>query len=164
MSLLDAGGREIVEGERIGATEKQIVYRPEQTEILYILVETRFGFSDLDSYHLIVNEGQVESGRLQIAQVRVFPNPVPAGSMEVTFAFRIPNFQLAEETKLDILNSAGDLLYTDVQADVIGSSRFLWAARSGRGGMLSSGIYLYVISATRGGQTVRKLGKMALIK
>ena len=164
LSLLDANGKKITDGEIIKPTEQQIVYRPDQTETLYILIESRSGFTDVDSYRLTVGVVQTESGTLELAQIRVFPNPVRAEHTEVTFAYTIADFQFAEEVEISILNIAGDPVHTDSHRDVIGSNRFLWDGKNNQGETVASGIYIYIISATQGEQTVREIGKMGRVK
>ena len=164
LSLLDARGGKIAEGQIINSTEQQIIYRPDRTDALHLLIESRFGFSNVDSYRLIVNAVQSESGILKLAQVRVFPNPLRAEQAEVIFAYTIPDFQLAEEIELSIFSVAGDLVHTDFHRDVIGSNRFLWDGKNDQAEAIASGIYIYVISATQGEQTVREIGKIGLVR
>ena len=163
--LLDSVGRKIVEGESLGgSSDREIIFKVHQTDILYVLVESFLGFSDRDSYHLLVGEGQVVSAQLRLTGGRVFPNPVPVAHPEVTFGFAIPDFQLAESIELEIFDSAGHVVHVDVQKNVVGSGRFLWDIARPRDGAFSSGVYLYVISATRGEQTVRFHGKVAVVR
>jgi M6 family metalloprotease-like protein len=162
--LLDEDGRKLAEGEEVTPNERRIVYKPERTGTLFIVVESRFGFSEVDSYRLIVNAVQIGSGALQLAQVRVFPNPFRTEHAEAVFAYTIPDLQLADAVELEIFNIAGDLVYRDVRREVIGASRFRWDGKSIDGTMLASGVYIYVLSATQGGETVREVGKMGIVR
>ena len=164
LSLLDAGGQPIADGEKTGVAEQQVAYLPEQIGAIYILVESHFGFSDVDSYLLTINEAQTGSGTLQLAAIRAFPNPFRRGHSAVTFTYTIPEFQLAEEVKLDIFSLAGGLVHTDTRANVIGSNRFRWDGKNADGVVVASGIYLYVISATQGGQTIRKVDRIGVLR
>jgi len=164
LSLFDTNGGKITDGERSGRTEQRIVYRPEQTGTLYISIESRFGFSNVNSYRLTINAVQTEFGTLKIAPIRVFPNPVRAGNSEVTFAYTIADFQLAEAVELEIFNLSGDLVHQDSRREVIGSNRFRWNGKNEGGNTIASGVYLYVISATRGHETVREIGKISVVK
>lgn len=164
LSLLDASGRKIIDGVTTELTNQHIVFRPVKAEPLFILVESRSGFNALDSYHLSVSEGKIESGELQVSRVRVYPNPVPRGESRITFDFTIPDFQLVEEIELDVLTTSGDLVHTDLRHDVIGTGSFIWDLELSQNRSIATGVYLYVISALRDGQYVRELGKIAVIR
>ncbi|MCZ6678933.1 MAG: M6 family metalloprotease domain-containing protein [Candidatus Poribacteria bacterium] len=164
LALLDANGRKIVDGEKVGPTEQRIIYQPEETGLLHISVESQFGFSDVDSYRLTVDAVQIQSGVLKLAQIRVFPNPVRAEHTEAIFSYTIPDFQRAEQVELEIFNIAGDLVHTDVRQSVIGSSQFRWTGASNQGEAVANGIYIYVISARQGEETVREIGKVGVVR
>ena len=164
LSLLDVGGHPIADAQQSGPAEQQVAYLPERAGAIYILVESHFGFSDVDSYLLTINEAQTGSGTLQLSAIRAFPNPLRREHTAVTFTYTIPEFQLAEEVKLDIFSPAGGLVYTDTRANIIGSNRFRWDGKNADGRVVASGIYLYVISATQGGQTTRKGDKISVVR
>ena len=164
LSLLDASGRKIIDGVATELTNQHIVFRHSKAEPLFILVESRAGFNALDSYHLTVREGKIGSGELQVSRVRVFPNPLPLGETRITFDFTIPDFQLVDEIELDVFTPAGDVVHSDLLRDVIGSGRFVWDLESNQNRSIATGVYLYVLSASRNEQYVRELGKMAVIR
>ena len=164
LTLLDVSGRKLVDGEQIGLTEQRIVYQPERTGTLHISIESQFGFSEANSYRLTVNAVQTQSGALQLTQIRVFPNPVRPEHSEAIFSYTIPDLQLAEKVELEVFNIAGDLVHTDVRQEVIGSSQFRWEAKADQGNALAGGIYIFVLSATQGKETVREIGKVGLIR
>ena len=164
LSLLDASGQKIIDGITTELTNQRIVFRPAKTEPLFILVESRAGFNALDSYHLTIREGKIESGELQISRIRVYPNPLPLGETRIIFDFTIPDFQLVEEIELDVLTTAGDVVHSDLLRDVVGSGRFVWDLEHIQNRSFATGVYLYVLSAYRDDQYVRELGKMAVIR
>ena len=164
LSILDESGRHIAAAGKIGPTEQQVVFQPERTDTFFISVESRSGFSEVDSYLLTVNAVQTRSGTLKLAQVRAFPNPVRADHGEVIFSYTIPDFQLAEVLELEIFNIAGDLVHTDVRQNVIGSGQFRWDGKNESDEMPATGIYIFVISATQDEKTVQKIGKIGLVR
>jgi M6 family metalloprotease-like protein len=164
LSLLDALGRKIIDGVTTELTNQHIVFRPVKSEPLFILVESRAGFNALDSYHLTVREGKIGSGELQVSRVRVYPNPLPLGETRITFDFTIPDFQLVDEIELDVFTPAGEVVHSDLLHDVIGAGRFVWDLESNQNRSIATGVYLYVLSASRNEQYVHELGKMAVIR
>ena len=164
LSLLDALGRKIIDGVTTELTNQHIVFRPVKSDPLFILVESRAGFNALDSYHLTVREGTIGSGELQVSRVRVYPNPLPLGETRITFDFTIPDFQLVDEIELDVFTPAGEVVHSDLLHDVIGAGRFVWDLESNQNRSIATGVYLYVLSASRNEQYVHELGKMAVIR
>ena len=164
LSILDESGRHIAAAVRIRPTELQIVFQPERTDTFFISVESRFGFSETDSYLLTVHAAETQSRALKLAQVRAFPNPVRAEHNEVIFFYTIPDFQLAEEVELAIFNIAGDLVHTDVRQNIIGSGQFRWNGNNAGAEVPATGIYIFVISATQGEEMVQEIGKVGLVR
>ena len=164
LSILDKIGQYIATAEWVEPTELQVVFQPEQTDIFFISVESLSGFSDVDSYLLTVNAVQTRSGRLRLAQVRAFPNPMRGAHNEIIFSYTIPDFQLAEEAELEIFNIEGDLVYAEARQDVIGSGQFRWNGKNADNETLATGVYIFVISATQGGEIVQEIGKIGLVR
>ena len=164
LSILDASGQHIVDAKRVEATELQVVFQPERTDTFFISVESLSGFSEVDSYLLNVKAVQTRSGKLKLAQVRAFPNPMRATHNEIIFSYTIPDFQLAEEAELAIFNIAGDLVHTEVRQNVIGSGQFRWDGKNVDNETLATGIYIFVISAAQGEEKVQKIGKIGLVR
>ncbi len=164
LSVLDENGRHIAAAERIGTTELQVVFQPERVGRYFISVESQFGFSEVDSYLLTVNAVETQSGELKLAKVRAFPNPVRTEHREMIFSYTIPDFQLAEEVKLEIFNIAGDIIHTEVRQNIIGSGRFRWDRKNASGKLAVTGIYVFAISATQGEKTVQEIGKIGLLR
>lgn len=164
LSLLDMTGRKILDGATTELTNQHIVFHPVKAEPLFILVESRAGFNALDSYHLTVREGKLESGELQVSRIHVYPNPLPVGESRITFDFTILDFQLVDEMELDVFTPAGDVVHSDLLRDVAGSGRFVWDLGLNQNRPIATGVYLYVLSASRNEQYVRELGKLAVIR
>ena len=113
---------------------------------------------------MTVNAVEPQSGQLKLTQVRAFPNPMRSEHNAVIFFYTVPDFQLAEEVELEIFNIAGDIVYTDVQRNVIGSGHFRWHGKHADNEILATGIYLFAISAIQGGDVVQEVGKLGLIR
>ena len=82
----------------------------------------------------------------------------------MTFSYTIADLQLAEEVELYIFTLVVDLIHTDIRQNVVGSNRFRWNGKSNKGSVIASGIYVYVISATQGEETVRQIGKIGVVR
>jgi M6 family metalloprotease-like protein len=164
LSILNESGQQIATAERVSPTELQIILQPTQTGRFYISVESQSGFSEVDSYLLTVNAVEPQSGQLKLEQVRAFPNPIRAEHHAAFFFYTVPDLQLAEEVKLEIFNIAGDLVYTDVQSNVIGSGHFRWNGKNAANEIPATGIYIFAISAVQGENVVREVGKISLVR
>ena len=158
LSLFDQHQNLIAVSESMeSAVGQQIVYQAEATEILYLVVRSRSGFSSEQSYQLILQQIEDQVGRLQISRARSFPNPVQSGQ-RVTLTYTIPDFQKADEVALKIYSVGGDLVHSDSRPTVVGSGRFSWSAKG-----ISAGIYLYSIRAQRDGELHQVSGKIAVV-
>ena len=164
LSILDKNDQYIATARWVDVTELQVVFQPPQTDTFFISVESLSGFSEVDSYRLTVKAVQTRSGGLRLTQVRAFPNPMRGVHNEIIFSYTIPNFQLAEETELEIFNASGDLVHAEARQDVIGSGQFRWNAKSAENETLAPGIYIFVISATQGAETVQEIGKIGVVR
>ena len=164
LSILNASGQQIATAERIKSAELQVVFQPSRTDRFYISVESQSGFSEVDSYLLTVNAVEPRSGQLRLTQVRAFPNPIRAEHHAAFFFYTVPDVQLAEEVKLEIFNITGDLVYTDVQRNVIGSGYFRWNGKNAANEILATGVYIFVISAVHGENVVQEVGKVGLVR
>lgn len=164
LSILNENGHQIATAEIVNPAELQIIFQPTQTGRFYISVASRSGFSEVDSYLLTVNVVEPKSGQLTLTRVRAFPNPIRAEHAGVSFFYTIPDFQLAEEVELQIFNIAGDIVYTDVRRNVIGSGHFRWNGRNSDNGILAAGIYIFVISAIQGTDMAQEVGKIGFVR
>ncbi len=164
LSILDRSGQYIAAAEWVEATELQVVFQPESADTYFVSVESRSGFSEVDSYRLTVDVVETRSGLLKLTKVRAFPNPMRVGHREIIFSYTIPDFQLAEEVELEIYNIAGDLVHAEVRQNVIGSGQFRWNSKKVGNETLATGIYIFVISAIQGEKTVQEIGKIGLVR
>lgn len=164
LSILDKNDQYIATAEWVDVTELQVVFQPQQTDTFFISVESLSGFSEVDSYRLTVKAVQTRSGGLKLTQVRAFPNPMRGVHNEIIFSYTIPNFQLAEETELEIFNVSGDLVHAKARQNVIGSGQFRWNGKNAENETLAPGIYIFVISATQGAETVQEIGKIGVVR
>ncbi len=164
LSILNGSGQQIATAEHISSTELQVVFRPSRTDRFYISVQSRSGFSEVDSYLLTVKGVEPQAGQLKLSQVRAFPNPMRSEHNAVIFLYTIPDFQLAEQVELQIFNIAGDIVYTDVQRNVIGSGYFRWHGKNAENEIPATGIYIYAISALQGEDVVQEVGKVGLVR
>ena len=164
LSVLDKNNHYIATAERVEERELQVVFQPEQTGTFFISVESLSGFSEVDSYRLTINAVETRSGQLRLTQVRAFPNPMRANNSEMVFAYTIPNFQLADRVELEIFNIAGDLIHAEVRQNVIGSGQFRWNGKNVHNEILTTGIYIFVISAIQSENIVEEIGKIGLVR
>ena len=164
LSILNKDGQFIDAAEWIGVAELQIVFQPDSAGTFFVSVESLSGFSEVDSYLLTVEAVETRSGQLRLAKVRAFPNPMRADDKEMVFSYTIPDFQLADKIELVIFNVAGDLVYTTVRHDVIGSGQFRWNGKNVDNGTLATGIYVFMISATQGEEIAQAIGKIGLVR
>ena len=97
-------------------------------------------------------------------KVIVYPNPT---SHDATITFQLTK---SADVTLEVYDITGHLLYTDVLRDVVGqqsassSEIFVWECENQVGEPVASGIYLYVLEATREGAIVRRSGKVAVVR
>ena len=164
LSILDRSGQYIAAAEWVELKKLQVVFQPDSAGTLFVSVESLAGFSEVESYLLSVKAVETRSGVLRLAQVRAFPNPMRAEHSEMIFSYTIPNFQLAEKVELEIFNVAGDLVHTEVRQNVIGSGQFRWNGKNLGTETVATGIYIFTISATQGGQSAQEIGKIGLVK
>ena len=159
LSLQNQEGLEVKKGDRTGDT-RLIGYRVKSARALYIVVESQNGFDQYNAYRLQVKNAESTSSLLVLDHIKVYPNPC-YGFDPVIFNYVIPsrNLQFAERVDLEIYTIDKNLVYTDVQMDVIGSNQF-----SVNVNQLTSGIYVYMIQAQRREELVRKFGKFAVAR
>ena len=97
-------------------------------------------------------------------KVVVYPNPTSHAA--------IITFQLTKsaDVTLEIYDVTGNLLYTDVLHDVVGQQSasldeaFVWDCTNQAGDSVAGGVYIYVLEAEREGETVRRSGKVAVVR
>ena len=97
-------------------------------------------------------------------RVIVYPNPT---SHATTITFQLTK---SADVTLEIYNVTGHLLYTDVLRDVVGqqsgspSEIFVWECENQGGEPVAGGIYIYILEAQREDETVRRSGKVAVVR
>jgi len=139
--------------------EEMIIYRPTQTETLYIVVASRSGYSKVDSYILIVNSERQAPGSLRLDKVYSYPNPAKANSL-IFFNYTVPESTIPDEVKLEVFTINGELVYS--KEDLTISGKFRWNGKNELGSTVASGIYLYVISAKSEEKEFRSVHKLAI--
>lgn len=99
-----------------------------------------------------------------VDKVIVYPNPTSHGA---TITFQLTK---SADVTLEIYDLTGHLLYTDVLRGVVGQQPaspreiFVWECENQVGEPIASGIYLYVLEATREAEIVRRSGKVAVVR
>jgi hypothetical protein len=96
--------------------------------------------------------------------VIVYPNPTSHNA--------IVTFQLTKsaDVTLEVYDVTGHLLYTDVLRNVVGRQSaslneiFIWECENRVGEPVAGGVYIYVLEAKRDGETVRRSGKIAVVR
>ena len=96
--------------------------------------------------------------------VTFYPNPA---SHEVKFRFKLTK---SADVTLKIYDAAGQLVrsvnWQDVTGKLPGSGneKFIWNCENQAGETIASGVYVYILEATRGEQTVSRSGKFAVVR
>ena len=97
-------------------------------------------------------------------KVIVYPNPT---SHDAIITFQLTK---SADVTLEIYAVTGDLLYTDVLHNVVGQQSasvdevFVWDCKNQAGESVTGGVYIYVLEAKREGETVRRSGKVAVVR
>ena len=97
-------------------------------------------------------------------KVIVYPNPTAHDA--------IITFQLTKsaDVTLEIYDVTGGLLYAAVLRNVVGQQSasldeaFVWDCTNQAGESVADGVYIYVLEAAREGETVRRSGKVAVVR
>ncbi|MBM3240288.1 M6 family metalloprotease domain-containing protein [Candidatus Poribacteria bacterium] len=158
MRILNSRAETLMHSETKATSEKLMIYRPTHTETLFIVVETLFGYSKVDSYILTVNSDISAPGLLRLDDIYSYPNPARKGD-PILFNYSIPEL-LPDEVKLEIFTINGELVYST--SDTTLSRKFEWNGRNLRDNQVANGIYYYVITAKRQNEEVRSVGKLAI--
>ena len=94
----------------------------------------------------------------------VYPNPT---SYDAVITFQLTK---SADVTLEIYDITGHLIYTDALRNVVGqqsgslSEIFVWKCKNQVGEPVAGGIYVYVLEAKREGETVRRSGKVAVVR
>ena len=140
----------------------KLYYQPDATGTFYLIVESDGGFSSVDSYRLRVE--QLVPEPFAFAETRVYPNPQRAGDATVTFAYQLAASQSADTVSLEIFMPTGDLVYKDMHENVFAPGNFQWRGETRTGRPISSGIYIYRISAAQADVYVQEIGRLSVAK
>ena len=125
-------------------------------------MESDDGFSSVDSYRLRIEQLQAEVFALD--EIKVYPNPFLIGDSAVTFAYQLSASQIADNIRLEIFISTGNLVYSETRETVGTHGKFEWHAVTRNGRPLAPGIYIYRISATQADVLVQEIGKLSILK
>ena len=140
----------------------RLLYQPDTTGIFYLVVESDGGFSSVDSYRLRVEQLQAEA--FAFKDLRVYPNPFRSGEGVVTFAYRLSASQVADNVNLEVFVPTGDLIYRETRENVAPQGKFEWRATTYSGTPVTSGIYIYRVSANQADVLVQEIGKLSVVK
>lgn len=161
MRILNSFSETLTRSETQKTSESMMIYRPTRTETLFIVVEPLFGYSNVDSYILVVNSDPSVPGLLGLDEVYSYPNPARKGD-QISFTYLIPELQIPDEIKLEVFTINGELVYST--SDKTLSRNFKWNGRNLRDNQVANGIYYYVITARRQDEEVRSVGKLAILR
>lgn len=89
----------------------------------------------------------------------VYPNPAKSGNVTITY-----NLGTAATVDWDIFNVLGDRVFSTSFNDSQGSNTHTWNRRNSDGEVVGSGMYLVYLKATGGGQTVKTVKKLVVIR
>ena len=91
-----------------------------------------------------------------------YPNPAKNAA---TFKFKLTK---SADVTLEIYDVSAQLIHTDKLENVIGNhqkgEKFTWDCQTRTGTPVASGVYIYIIEATRDDQKIRQTGKIAVMK
>ncbi len=163
LSLHGKDGETYATGEN--ATEiagLKLIYQPNSTETLYLVVESDSGFSSIDSYRLRIE--QLQSTEFVLEDTRVYPNPLRLSDKTMVFAYRLSASQIADTIDLEIYTPAGVLVYKDTHHNVFTQGKFEWHGTNLNGKSVAPGIYIYRISAKQASLSVQEIGRLAILK
>lgn len=96
--------------------------------------------------------------------VTFYPNPA---KYEVKIGF---NLTKSADVTLKIHDAAGQLVHTVEWQDVTGkpsgtsTGKFYWNCQNQAGESVASGVYIFILEATRGEQSVSRSGKFAVVR
>ncbi len=161
LRLYDSRQFLMAEGVEIDTTSligQQIAYQAKVAQVLYLVVDSKSGFSQQMTYQLSIQPLPDQTGQLRISRVKSFPNPVKPGQF-LTVTYTLSVFQIMDQVTWQIYNIGGDLVYSDKQTKVVGSGRFMWPV-----GDTATGIYIHSIQAQRDGESHQISGKIAVVK
>ena len=159
MRLLNSNGDVLVYSAAKQAGEETIIYRPTRAETLYIVVESRSGYSRVDSYILLVNSERQAPSSLRLEKVYSYPNPART-TRAIFFSYTVPESTIPDEVRLEVFTINGELVYST--EDLTISGKFRWDGKNESGLTVASGIYLYVISAQSEEKEFRSVHKLAI--
>jgi hypothetical protein len=97
-------------------------------------------------------------------KVIVYPNPT---SHDAIITFQLTK---SADVTLEIYDVTGGLIYRDVLRNVVGQQSasldeaFVWDCTNQAGESVAGGVYIYVLEAKRDGKTIRRLGKVAIVR
>jgi len=91
-----------------------------------------------------------------------YPNPVTGNSMYFNYNFN----QNADLVKLKVYDTAGHRVadFDTFDFASTNSGRIRWDLRNRKGKIVANGVYFYQLEVTRGGQTLKKRGKFAVMR
>ena len=150
----------IAEGIDPGASfsaSRQVAYQAKAGQILYLAIRSESGFSQQLAYHVSIQRLVGQVGLLNIARMKIFPNPVYLGRT-LTLSYTISDFQTADQLIWEIYTMGGDLIHTDLETEVVGSGRFIWAVND-----TAAGVYIHSLVAQRNGESHQISGKIAVV-
>jgi len=157
LQLFDSSGNLLIQTDSIPAEDKQIMYRTVNDGELYVAVSTLGEYSRNDSYILMINLGEIPD-LAELENIKVYPNPV---RQYQKLTFEHPQLQLADSSEIKIFNINGRLVYEKLLKG-ISSDKFEWNLKNISGNTIANGIYIYLITAERGEQSVSVHGKFAI--
>ena len=120
------------------------------------------GYDPIHAYHVRVDPVTPSSSPLKLIKVYAYPNPAHRGN-SVRFHFELDGRGMADVVEISVFSLDLDKVYSDRMEDAIGRNEFgPWDLKNPDGERCAPGIYLYLISARRGDDVSRAIGKLAI--
>jgi len=103
----------------------------------------------------------VSSGQsgLAVDGVKAVPN-ISTNGTPIHFEM---NLGSGAKVELSLFSITGDLVYHSTSNQRAGVSRILWSLGNLSGNQVASGIYLYVLQASNGAESIKKTGKVVVL-
>ncbi|HID56841.1 TPA: M6 family metalloprotease domain-containing protein [Candidatus Poribacteria bacterium] len=139
-----------------------ILYNPPGSGTGYLVVRRVSGYDPIHAYHVRVDPVIPSSSPPKLVKVYAYPNPANRGD-RVRFHFELEGKGMADVVEISVFNLSLDKVYGGRMEGVIGQGEFgPWDLRDPDGRRCAAGIYLYLISARRGDNVCRAIGKLAV--
>ncbi|PKL42387.1 MAG: hypothetical protein CVV41_14715 [Candidatus Riflebacteria bacterium HGW-Riflebacteria-1] len=124
--------------------------------------EIRFEVDDQAGNNLRQSFWVTAPGAFALDEFMPYPNPATGNAMYFNYNFN----QTADTVKLRIYDTAGQKVAGFETSDFVSTNdgRFRWDMRNDSGKAVANGVYFYQLTVSKGGQTLKRRGKFAVMR